>query len=108
MPFVNYLGWYLCVGTFFLIFSVVLSRRPDESGWPAITNRLLPIGMYLSRVPQYFIVPFVVSDREVTSSDGHIWWTQDIMLSLLLVSIFTMSFMALYAGIRVMRSDDLN
>lgn len=109
VPFVNYLGWYLCVFTFFLIFALTLRGNASDGPW--IPNRafwLLPTLMYLTRVPQYFIVPFVVPDREITAADGHVWHTYDIMWSLALVSIFTMVFMAVYALIRVMRSKDLS
>ena len=110
VPFVNFFGWYLCVFTFYMIFALMLRAKNYTASNTVIFDRqywLLPILMYLTRTIQYVITPFTIPNMEVTSNDGHVWWTSDILRSLLLVAIFTMIFIGFYAIVRVVRSKDL-
>ena len=45
---------------------------------------------------------------EVTSHDGHVWWTGDIHTASALVALFTMLFVTLLALVRVSRSPALH
>ena len=110
VPFGNFMGWFLCVFTFYFIFSLILrfgsSSRPNVT----ITNKaywILPALMYMTRIIQNMVGALFGSDVEVVSNEGHVWWTGDIFQSLLLVSVFTMVFVVFYAILRVSRSKEL-
>lgn len=110
VPFVNYMGWFLCVFTFYFVFALVLRFRNDFRPNITITNKafwILPALMYITRAIQYVINVFIQPNVEIVSNDGHVWWTGDMHLSLLLVSIFTMMFVVFYTVVRVSRSEDL-
>lgn len=110
VPFSNYMGWYLCVFTFYFVFALILSKdkkTPDV----IVLNRpfwILPALMYATRCIEYVINALTAESKKVVSHDGHIWWSGDITNSLLLVSIFTMMFICFYALVRIIISKDLN
>lgn len=107
VPFVNFLGWFLCVFTFFFIFALVLRFKGARTN-VTISNKafwILPPLMYLTRTIQYVLNVFIKDNVEITSNDGHVWWTGDIHWSLLLVSIFTMMFVVFYSIVRVSRRE---
>lgn len=107
VPFVNFLGWYLCVFTFYLVFALVLRADKRNSANPVfISNRafwILPVLMYVSRTIEYFAHLFRES-VEVVAENGHVYWTGDIFGTLALMSIFTMIFVSFYAIVRVART----
>jgi len=107
VPFVNYLGWYLCVFTFYLVFALVLRGDKSNSENPvSITNRafwILPVLMYASRTIEYFGRLFKES-VEVVAENGHVYWSGDIYGTLALMSIFTMNFVSFYAIVRVVKT----
>jgi hypothetical protein len=45
---------------------------------------------------------------EVTSHDGHVWWTGDIHAAAAVVALFTMLFVTVLALVRVIRSPALH
>lgn len=106
VPFVNYLGWYLCVFTFYVVFALVLRADKRNSESPAsVTNRafwVLPVLMYGSRTIEYFGRLFKES-VEVVAENGHVYWTGDIYGTLALMSLFTMVFVSFYAIVRVVK-----
>jgi putative membrane protein len=108
VPFVNFLGWYLCVLTFYLVFALFLHRTsatsaPTEFSLKAFWT--LPILMYLSRTIEYF-GNMLYENIEITDQAGHLWHTADINESLALVSIFTMIFVGFLGLVLITRSDD--
>ena len=110
VPLVNFLGWYLCVFTIYLVFALYLRRSPD---WTRATNLYersawtLPALMYGTVMLRIWIQPLMVSSVQVTSRDGHAWWTGDIHTALALVSLFTMLFVIVLALARVIRNPSL-
>lgn len=111
VPFVNFLGWFLCVFTFYLIFVLFLrwTDKKKESSVVVLSKAfwILPPLLYVSRAIEYFGNIFLKESVEVMSPEGHVWWTGDIYGSLALMSIFTMIFVSFYAVVRVLRSNDL-
>jgi putative membrane protein len=107
VPLVNYLGWYLCVFTFYLVFALVLRADKRNSEKPVfITNRafwILPVLMYVVRTIEYFVHLFRES-VEVVAENGHVYWTGDIYGTLALMTIFTMHFVSFYAIVRVVKT----
>ena len=107
VPFVNFLGWYLCVFTIYLAFALYLRRSAE---WTRATNLsarsawTLPALMYGAVMLGILIEPLTASSARVASHDGHVWWTGDIYTGLALVSLFTMLFVTALALVRVWRN----
>ena len=53
------------------------------------------------------IQPLRDDSVQVTSHDGHVWWTGDIHTATALVALFTMLFVTVLALVRVSRSPAL-
>jgi hypothetical protein len=53
------------------------------------------------------IQPLGDDSVQVTSHDGHVWWTGDIHTATALVALFTMLFVTVLALVRVSRSSAL-
>ena len=109
VPFSNYLGWYLCVFTFYFVFSLIIHQTGSQTN-TIIKNRafwILPVFMYLTRCIEYVINVFTVETTEIMAKDGHVWWSGDITNSMLLVALYTMIFTGFYSITRILRSRDL-
>lgn len=109
VPFVNYLGWFLCVFTFYMIFALIVSKNTGsllQNKINSVWFWVLPILMYLTRTIEYVANQFTRENVQITSNDGHVWWTGDIYASLLLVSMFTMMFVGFYAIVRAFKNRD--
>jgi uncharacterized membrane protein len=111
VPFVNFLGWYLCVVTIYLVFALYLRRSAE---WTRATNLgdrstwTLPALMYAAVMLPRLIEPIAGDSVQVTSNDGHVWWTGDIHTASALVALFTMLFVTVLALVRVSRSPALH
>ena len=69
----------------------------------------LPAVMYAAVMLPRLIEPLAGGDSvEVTSHDGHVWWTGDIHTASALVALFTMLFVTVLALVRVSRSPALH
>ncbi len=106
VPFVNFMGWFLCVFTFYFLFA--FSLKAKNNGGPSFEIQskaywILPVLVYLTRSMEFLINAAVKDNVEVASRDGHIWWTGDIYGALALVTIFTMVFMSFNAIVRAAR-----
>jgi uncharacterized membrane protein len=111
VPLVNFLGWYLCVFTIYLVFAMYLQRSAE---WTRATNLgeratwSLPALMYAAVMLSRLIAPFTSDSVQVTSPDGHVWWTGDIHTAAALVALFTMLFVTVLALIRISRGPSLH
>jgi uncharacterized membrane protein len=115
VPLVNFLGWYLCVFTIYLVFALYLQRSVE---WTRATSLratnlgerptwALPALMYGAVTLTRLIQPLGDDSVQVTSHDGHVWWTGDIHTATALVALFTMLFVTVLALVRVSRSSAL-
>jgi uncharacterized membrane protein len=107
VPFVNFLGWYLCVFTIYLAFALYLRASSQWSGKADLGERstwILPALMYAAVMLPRLIEPLASDSIEVTSHDGHVWWSGDIHTASALVALFTMLFVTILALVRVGRS----
>ena len=107
VPLTNYLGWYLCVFTFYLIFAITLKNAKPESNkeaWTAPAYSILPVFMYAQHVFEYFGGALFKADGQVTSPEGHVWWISDIYSAMSTIAIFTMVFTSVLALIMIYRS----
>ena len=104
VPLVNFLGWYLCVFTIYLLFALYLRRSADWTRAEALGDRstwALPAVMYAAVMLPRLLEPLAGGDSvEVTSQDGHVWWTGDIHTASALVALFTMLFVTILALVR--------
>ena len=75
VPLVNFLGWYLCVFTIYLMFALYLQRSAE---WMRATNLgdrstwTLPALMYAAVMLPRLLEPAVSDSVQVTSHDGHV------------------------------------
>jgi uncharacterized membrane protein len=110
VPLVNFLGWYLCVFTIYLAFALYLQRGAEWTRATYLGERstwALPALMYAAVMLSRLIQPLTGDSVEVTSQDGHVWWTGDIHTASALVALFTMLFVTVLALVRVGRSPSL-
>lgn len=109
IPLSNYAGWFLCVFTFYLVFAIYLRATQSEAEATTIPTRgywVLPILMYASIAIEYWtdwLLPD--STAEVTDKAGHVWHTGDITGSVVLVSLFTMTFVSFLCLVLVGRDN---
>jgi putative membrane protein len=112
VPLVNFLGWYLCVFTIYLVFALYLRRSADWTTAENLGDRstwVLPAVMYAAVMLPRLLEPLAGGDSvQVTSHDGHVWWTGDIHTASALVALFTMLFVTVLALVRVSRSPALH
>jgi hypothetical protein len=64
--------------------------------------------MYAAVMLPRLIEPVAGDSVQVTSHDGHVWWTGDIHTASALVALFTMLFVTVLALVRVSRSPVLH
>jgi len=111
VPFVNFLGWYLCVFTIYLVFAVYLRHSSEWTTETNLSDRstwTLPALMYAAVMLPRLIEPVAGDSVQVTSHDGHVWWTGDIHTASALVALFTMLFVTVLALVRASRSPVLH
>jgi uncharacterized membrane protein len=111
VPLVNFLGWYLCVFTIYLVFALYLQRSAEWTRATSLGERpawTLPAVMYGAVMLARLIEPLAGDSVQVTSHDGHVWWTGDIHAASALVALFTMLFVTVLALVRVNRSPSLH
>jgi uncharacterized membrane protein len=106
VPFVNFLGWFLCVATIFAAFDFWLSRRSGKEvtapDWQAQAQSL---GLYAGLFAEF--VGFIIlgpKTGQVTDAVGQVWNLRDIYESLGLVSIFTMGFVIVLTMLKLRRA----
>ena len=107
VPVSNFLGWYLCVFTIYLIFAFYLSLRKKQAASEILVNKIfwiLPVLMYMAIVIQFPFTAMFGDNVQVMSLDNHIWWTYDINGSLLMIALFTMLFISLLSLFKLVKS----
>jgi len=116
VPLINFLGWYLCVFTIYLMFALYLQRSAEGTKVTSLRSTnlgerstwALPALMYGAVMLTRLIQPLGDDSIQVTSHDGHVWWTGDIHTATALVALFTMLFVTVLALVRVSRSPALH
>jgi len=110
VPLSNFLGWYLCVFTIYLAFALYLQRSAEQTRSKSLDERAtwsLTALMYGAVMLARLIDSLVGVSVQVTSNDGHVWWTGDIRTASALVALFTMLFVTVLALMRVARAPAL-
>ncbi len=107
VPLQNFLGWYLTVFAFMLIFAIYLRRYGPEETAPQ------PKGYYLQAIAMYAVVAldFVASylvkgSEQVTDATGMSWRSGDVYETSALVALLAMMFVVVLATLKVAREPD--
>lgn len=108
VPLTNYLGWFLTVYIIFQLFALfVCFRRASEA---EIAQARVPRGYYAQAATLYavtgsvYLLQFLTgSNRAVTDATGAVWQTANIYETAAIVSLFTMSFIAALAAVKLIQ-----
>jgi uncharacterized membrane protein len=107
VPLQNFLGWYLTVFAFMLIFAIYLRRYGPEQTAPQ------PKGYYLQAIAMYAVVALdfvasylVKSSEQATDATGMTWRSGDIYETSALVALLAMMFVVVLATLKVAREPD--
>lgn len=105
VPFVNFLGWFLCVYTIFQLFAIYLRRSGATEASRALATDAgwwrYPVLMYAALTPEFFAVAVTAENRALEAADGTVWQSVDMYRSLALVCLFTMVFVSVFALLRL-------
>ncbi|NKI18685.1 carotenoid biosynthesis protein [Spongiibacter sp. KMU-166] len=111
VPFVNFLGWLLCVYTIFQLFALFLARREKSGAREQKPQMMLPAYWYTA-VLGYASVALNQGLRALDKPEnttvydaaGVAWQTDHINSSMGLITIFTMGFVILLSSMLIARS----
>jgi uncharacterized membrane protein len=101
VPFVNYLGWLLCVYTTFQLFAIYISRQraaSEQEERSDTTDRgywYQPAAVYATTGLTSALPALTGGNAVITDATGQQWQTMQIYQSMALLAIFTMGFVAL-------------
>ncbi|GIQ80416.1 protein of unknown function DUF422 [Kipferlia bialata] len=105
VPFSNFMGWWLCVALIYVSFSLYLCRKGSNPSTPTKLGK----SYWLQAVCMWSALGLsngaLIKNSEgfVTSPDGQTWLVSSVMQSLVLVSVFTMWFVALLSVVIILR-----
>lgn len=106
VPISNFLGWYFVVFVFYFLFALY-NRRHNEDPTPEIVNNkwywITAVLMFIFVLLENFTGYLWRESILVKSLDGHEWWSGDIYGSMLLVALWTILPIGLYALLRINR-----
>lgn len=108
VPLQNFLGWYLTVFAFMLVFALYLRARAPEPAHPQPrTHYLQAIAMY-AVVALDFVMTYLLkgASENVVDAAGVTWRTADIFETAALTALLTMIFVVVLAAVVVLREPD--
>jgi putative membrane protein len=106
VPFANFIGWLLTVATIFAALALWL-KRTNAAGvaTPDRGAQAQALGLYAALFLEFVsFAAFGPRTGSVTDAVGQVWNLRDIYQSLGLVAIFTMGFVILLTGIKLMQA----
>ena len=107
VPLTNYLGWFITVYLFYQVFALYV-RRKSNVVQKRFSSRLFwatPVVIYFVTGFSYVLMYMVAANGSVTDAVGQTWNTHSIYETAAIVSMFTMTFPAFLAAVKVARSD---
>jgi uncharacterized membrane protein len=112
VPFSNFTGWFLCVFTFFQLFALYISRKP-QSTFDKIPEQKKSYWYQASLFYSLYAVDFILKKyfgtvETVTDPAGKSWSTGDIHDTMALVSIFTMIFFTILSVIIIKNNEKIS
>ena len=105
VPFVNYMGWFLCVYTMNQTFALYMARKNTAMSSDIIFTKkfwMQVVCLYLTWPLSFIIKGFFIPDTTVTSLDNHLWYVRDLYQTAGLIAIVTMCFIAILVTLKVM------
>ena len=104
VPFVNFIGWLLCVYTFYQLFALYMCRQDikSEQNGRDMTDRSYwyqPAVAFLTASLPWVTLALTADNSVVADATGKQWQTMDIYQSMALVAIFTMWFVCILSAI---------
>jgi len=105
VPVSNYLGWFLTVFTFYLLFAVYLRRFPTQTALAGKQSWRLPILFYGVSALGNLLLAVPRGSFWVADATGRAWRSADIVDSCALISLFVMLPFAVLAWIRLREVD---
>ena len=110
VPIENFLGWYLCNFTIFILFSIYLRifyyKKQGKTENVTKGQMLAPCAMYGVLSLQYSLNIFIPGNQEISSLDGLVWETASINEALTIVCLFTMVFVAILSITKLLTSQN--
>ena len=106
VPISNYLGWYLCVFTFYFAFAFLNFATSEETNVNYQNIPIywqLPVLMYSTFVFDYVGRWLGRTNILISSEEGHQWWTGDIYGAMVLISLFSVLPLVFYSLYRSLR-----
>ena len=100
MPLSNYFGWCLTVWLFYQVFGLFVHFRPSTVRPRPYGSQLLPILVYFGVAVGYIVACLLGPDGEVADVTGHLWRTQDLHETTVIMVLFTMLFTSTLALFR--------
>jgi uncharacterized membrane protein len=111
VPFTNYLGWWFVTWSFFQVFTIVLAARQTRRAPEAMTplprvSAVQPVIAYLLFAVAS-VMTFITARGPETATDptGVIWDTGAINETLMVINLFTILPVALFALAKIARGD---
>lgn len=109
VPFANYSGWFLCMFTVYMVFSLYLWKYEKDSPLTIINQKYY----WIQSVAMYALLPtipilkvFFSTEQFIRSLDGYFWKTSDIYFTATLFTIFTIYFVSILAIISIAKKRD--
>lgn len=106
VPFVNFLGWLLCVYTIFQLFALYIARQEVKSD--RHSEDVTESAHWYQSAIAYFVVSlswmltgWSGQNSEVMDPTHKVWQSGDIYASMALVSVFTMWFVVILSVLRI-------
>ena len=110
VPFSNFMGWFLCVFTIYLIFAIYLKKNGDFTSHLIVSEKLywIQAAIVYSQITLFVLFrAFFEESSIITTLDNHQWWTGDLYETASLMWVFTMFFVASLATIKTISNEDL-
>jgi len=101
VPVSNFLGWYLTVVVFYLLFAAFLRDRPAPEPVGATEHWRLPILFYGVSAAGNLLLAIPRTSYAITDALGKQWMSSDIVGACILISLFVMMPFASLAWIRL-------
>lgn len=111
VPFVNFLGWALCVWTIFQVNALVQVRLGNKGVDATAADRKVnwwqTIGLYAAIFVEFPSYAAFGHSEDMTDATGKVWNTLDMFHTLGLVSLFTMLFVIVLTTIKLTQTKQL-
>lgn len=107
VPFVNFMGWLLCVWTIFQAWALYLrAARPTSGHIGRATDRrehwLQMVALYAALIPEFIAFALWPPAGTATDPAGAVWRLKDLYETLGLVAVFSMCFVVLLAATKLL------